>query len=326
MIAIAPLSSVPTMIAIIPVQGHTNRQLTSPFTLSAPLDSGLAAAPSLPLNGATGLVPFDGGLVTGVTMLAAPLTLDAGTLTLSTWSAPATSASQTFESATLVAPVNGGFSLLATSTLAAQGLGMTTIDLDPTAKNGDELVGVVPAIDSGVPGSLGVAQLTGSSWMQLGTIESFKGTLRTYSASNVVLPIRAMRADFDGDGNPDLLLVYGTGTVDVVDAEVRFGDGAGHLVDAVVLHDIRAAAPINALGDGRRQLMTLGAKGMVLYALTPCGSGAMRCFDSGTTLLANDFSKTIDVICGDVTGDGVDDVIAADPAIFRVYVAGAAIP
>jgi hypothetical protein len=318
---------------IIPIQGHTNRQLTSPFTLSTADDSGAPTSlASLPLNGAIGVEPFDGGLVPSVTMLASDPTFDASALALTTWMAPATNSTQTFESASLVPPANGGFSLLATSATAAQGLGMTTIDLDPGAKNGDELVAVVPAISGGTSGSLAIAQLGGAGWTPLGSPEKFDGFTRMFTASSAALPVRAMRADFDGDGNADLLLVYGTGktagsnTPDLVAAEIRFGDGAGHLVDPVILSDVRTAAPINALGDGHLQLVSVGPKAITLYALTKCGSGALHCFDQGTMMLEGDFSKTIDVICGDVTGDGVDDVIAAEPANFQVFVANAAIP
>jgi hypothetical protein len=319
-----------TALSVIPIQGHTNRQLTSPFTVQSTLDGGLPGASALPLNGAIGLVQLDGGLVPGVTVLASPPTLDAGSLTLQTWTAPATSPSQTFDSTTLIAPAINGFSLLATSATNAQGLGMTTIDLDPSANNGDELVAVLPASVGGQAGTLGFARLETSGWMPLPP-EQFDGYVRTYSAASALLPVRVTRADFDGDGISDLLLVYGTIKNDAGDedhnvAEVRFGDGALHLVDAVMIDDVQSAAPINALGDGRKQLMVARKDGLVLHSLTTCGSGKMHCFDSGTTLLSADFSRTIDLVCGDVTGDGVDDVITADPANFRVYVANAAVP
>ena len=85
-------------IVVVPIQGHTDRQLTSPLILSKSQVIGRAA----PVTGAVGRVSVDAGLVLGVDMLAGPPGADASTVPLTLWTAPTSGTSSLFDPGAII--------------------------------------------------------------------------------------------------------------------------------------------------------------------------------------------------------------------------------
>jgi hypothetical protein len=293
-------------LVVVPVQGHSDRQLTSPFVLT------ISKAPlfgrSVPLIGATSIIPTDAGPRTAVSMLATPPVepmdggADAEVLPLSVWSA-LTNDVGVFDTPDLVAPADGGFVLPASLTSAA-GAAIAAVDLDPSANDGDELVVVVPA-DGATPGTITVVK-NGAQTAQT----PFAGFARGVAGASV--PVRVTTADFDGDGLTDVLIVFGLSAGDAgpapLGAMVLFNDGQGHLVDAATLPlgDAGGAASVHAKADGTAQVVGVGPGGAGLFSVLP----GTRTFDPGVPLpLPATFDDVVDVIAADVNGDGVDDLV-----------------
>lgn len=325
-------------LAIAPLQGHSSRQLTSPFILSDPDASNGSpfTNPHLPIVGALG-TPNAIDASTTLSMLAAPVFDDAGTVLLEPWTVPAANDTRVFEAPNTKAPTDGGLSFLATSGSSAQGVAMTMLDLDPSTHDGDEMIVVVPSsvaangTDPAKDGTFAIAKFDGKTWTASSIDSTFAGMTRMFG--DIVLPTRLRRADFDGDGIEDVFLVYAdaytgpsTNPTSTISAEVRFGDGKGGFSATAKLTDVTSAAPIYALGTPGRQIVSVNAKGITIYKIVPCADQSMHCFDTGTLVRGANLAQTIEVVAGDVTGDGIDDLIVANHIGFQVWVGGATLP
>lgn len=315
-------------VVVIPVKGSSDRQLTSPLVLTDSTNQ--LNNRDAPLAGAVGtvLAPTTKGLAKSVTVIASPPgapDASATAIPLRLWTAPASTDDRAvLDTNLLVIPPDGGLSLSA-GLQGARGAAATMVDLDPSAGNGDEMVIVVPSEGTG-SGTLTVASLASGEWA--GTSVPFDGEARTL-ANGALASVKLVRADFDGDGLDDVLVVYGPlqpdgGSTGAVAARVLFNDDAGHLVSPADVPIVSGGgvAVIHAKADATAQVVVAGSTGLVLYALQP----GTRTFDQGTTIVPAAFDEAIDAVCGDVNGDGVEDLVIAHLGGFDVLLGQAVIP
>jgi hypothetical protein len=250
---------------------------------------------------------------------------------LQLWTAIPSDASSVLSSsdAGLVVPTGASATIVAGAN--ARGAGVVAIDWDPANNNGDEVAVVVPTSqDDASPGGFYVLGFgTFDAGMNVWSVlhqEPFDGAARVTHAASV--PVRVARADFDGDGLDDLLIVYGdeveAGNDTHVLAEVLFNDGNASLslstaVQLPMPTTASGAAPINALGDGTMQVAVVSDQGISLmtFAAGTRTLGVLQVLDAGGGGSIG-FAGDVDLVCGDVNGDGVDDVVAASDTQFAI--------
>jgi hypothetical protein len=141
-------------------------------------------------------------------------------------------------------------------------------------------------------------------------------------ARPVIGDSQAELVDVDGDGLKDLLLLS-TGVGDSGELVVFWNDGKGGLAPAPVTIPVKpgGASPqgftlVNARGQKRRDLLVISESGAALLALgTTPGSLPAELPEFAAE---NAISGT-SVVAGDITGDGIDDIVVARATGLQVF-------
>jgi hypothetical protein len=184
----------------------------------------------------------------------------------------------------------------------------------------------------GEPVALALADLTGAGRIDL--VAALRGgqvavvlhgvAAGTFQAPTLLAAGRELSAvavaDLDGDGHPDLLLTdYSAGQLLVL----RQGDAGGGVFTPAVAHDVgnRGALAIavgDLDGDGRPDVVVAsfgppGLPGSLSVFRQPVAAGVL----AAPELYVADGPTS--VVIGDVDGDGLPDLVAADgaPIVYR---------
>jgi hypothetical protein len=296
-------------ISVVPIRGRADRQLTAPFVLSTGSTLGDR---SNPLFGTISAVPNEAGaIVPSVSMAAAKPKSDAGltALPVTLWTAHGSGTAGVLDPIDVIKPpVDAGTPLVTypVATIdAGNTLGVTAVDLDPSNKDGDELVLVVPG-----------EQLT------IAKRQSFDGGPLVWQQAQAVpftgttpdnKPLKVLPGDFDGDGFRDVLVVYGDPTA--LSAMVYFNDGQGHLVNPtpVPMQNAVAVTTIHALPNATTQVAAVISADSIHLQLFS-GPKLVPLPPGSVTLIPN----VIDMVAGDVNGDGLEDIVVASATNIEV--------
>lgn len=311
------------------IEGHTDRELTAPFTLAAATSPARGAA----FDAAVGtFLPADPNDATASRTALVAVAIDTSPTAPTPplykgqiWAAPVTGAAQ-FDATTLV-PLPAQFEIdLDISQLA--GSRVVALDLDPPSAGGiDEALIFVPATKkTGKPGSFLVNALdtdpktSARTWSLRGQPTAFDGTPTTRT-----FPLAVTTADIDGDGAKDVIVFAGNGS-NAAFAKVMFNELNGALdyskaVTVPLPPGAVAATAVHAAPDARAQIAVLTYDGIVLVptapgngrAFAPAGSCSSRppigCpVGFGTRPQSG---SLVDLQAADVDGDGVEDLIVA---------------
>lgn len=120
----------------------------------------------------------------------------------------------------------------------------------------------------------------------------------------------------DGDGLPDVATGHVDGTVVVL-----LGDGAGGFPRSLVTHPVDAASALviaDATGDGRLDVVVTGFEGSRVAVLPNNGLAGLG--PAISLPVGPGGHNPVGVAVGDLTGDGVADLVTANPRSVSVSV------
>jgi hypothetical protein len=193
---------------------------------------------------------------------------------------------------------------------------MRAIDLDPAVPGGiDELVILLPPDNnSKAPGSLITMRLDQGIWKQIGNT--------TIGVDAAHLPRwRLLSADLNGDGaldavvlgdaadSPKITVFWNRRTGALDPAPTTFGLSAGMMPTSI--------AALNADADPAKELFVLTGKNGVLLAKTDSDGRTITVSPAAVPGLDKELGQQI--ATGDVTGDGIDDVVILDLQTLHVF-------
>ena len=192
---------------------------------------------------------------------------------------------------------------------------MLAVDLDAAAQGGvDEvLVLAQPVQESQDPGALFVLKVDATGAFAVAS----KVNIGKDAIGGVAWSLK--RADVDADGAPDVLVTFHDETG--MHAQVYFNKKNGALDPSpkvVKVPDgtkLTSWAALNADGDRAKELVLLTDKGVFLADLDPGGTS----FTVSSKPLTGVAAVGNVIACGDIDGDGVDDIAIAGTGVLQVF-------
>lgn len=190
---------------------------------------------------------------------------------------------------------------------------MTSVDLDPPTAGGiEEVITLAPPSFGGAPtpGQLLVSRITG------GALKADPGIPIGMGVRKARWAIR--RADINADGRQDIIVLADFPDGRKVQVFRNLGTGSldlGQVVSVALPAGLEPLgfAPINVDADPELEIAVLTSKGVYVSKLDAQGTS----FLPPTRL--PDVSGGSAITAGDVTGDGVDDVIIVGDGVLQIF-------